>query len=88
MEEIWTGMLAKSKQGHDKDEIFLIIKEEGEYVFLADGNLRTLEKPKKKKRKHIQVIYHRPLGEFDEQGGNYPFRNEDIKRVLKAAGKA
>ncbi len=82
MEEIWTGMLAKSKQGHDKDKIFLIIKEEGEYVFLADGKIRTLEKPKKKKRKHVQIIYNRPLGEFENQGLGYPFRDEDVRRVL------
>ena len=27
---------------------------EGEYLMLADGKLRTLEKPKRKKQKHVQ----------------------------------
>lgn len=82
MEESWIGMLARSKQGHDKGELFLIIKEEEPYVYLADGKTRKLEKPKKKKKKHVQVIKKRPLGEnFFEEG--FHLINEDIKRVIK-----
>lgn len=51
-----TGMLASSKAGHDKDMIYVIIKEEAEYVYLADGDVRTIDKPKKKNKKHIQII--------------------------------
>ncbi|MCI9464984.1 MAG: hypothetical protein HFI48_14055 [Lachnospiraceae bacterium] len=51
-----TGMLASSKAGHDKNCVYVIIKEETEYVYLTDGRLRTIEKPKKKNKKHIQII--------------------------------
>ena len=50
------GEFAKSKAGHDKEEIFIIINIEEEYVYLVDGKSRILDKPKKKKIKHIQVI--------------------------------
>ena len=50
------GWLASSKAGHDKGEIYIIIKEETEYVYLADGKYKTLENLKKKNKKHIQVI--------------------------------
>ena len=50
------GFLASSKAGHDKDKIYVIIKEDAEYVWLADGKLKTLELPKKKRKKHIQLI--------------------------------
>ena len=49
-----TGQVVYSKAGRDKNKAFIIVKSEGEYVFLADGKLRLLEKPKKKKIKHIQ----------------------------------
>ena len=54
------GYFAYSIAGHDKDKIYLIIKEETDYVWLADGDTRTLEKPKCKNKKHIQLIkkYH------------------------------
>ncbi len=51
-----TGMFAVSKAGHDKGRMYIILKEEGEYVYLADGKLRTVENPKKKKKKHVQPV--------------------------------
>ena len=79
----WAGFLARSKQGHDKGELFLIIKEEDPYVFLADGKSRTLEKPKKKKKKHVQIIKKSPLGTPENSEEGFCLRNEDIKRVIK-----
>ena len=49
--EITIGSLVKSLAGHDKDEVFFILKEEGEYVYLVDGKYRTLAGPKRKNRK-------------------------------------
>lgn len=73
-----TGLLATSKAGHDKDSVYVIIKEEGEYVCLADGEGRTVEKPKRKNKKHIQLIKKKRLPE--STGG---FNNIDIKRIIK-----
>ena len=63
-----TGFLASSKAGHDKDKIYVIIKEDTEYVWLADGKIKTVEKPKKKRKKHVQVIKY--------------FYNEEIRSSL------
>ena len=51
------GTLVRSLAGHDKDEIFIIIYEEKEYVSLVDGKTRTLSKSKRKNKKHIQIIH-------------------------------
>lgn len=51
-----TGCMAISLAGHDRDKIYLIVGEEKEYVYLADGRIRTCDDPKKKNRKHIQII--------------------------------
>ena len=50
------GELATSKAGHDKDRLYMVVGEEGECVYLCDGRLRGVEHPKKKKKKHIQII--------------------------------
>lgn len=50
------GMLATSKMGHDKDTVYIIVKEEERYVYVSDGKLKTIENPKKKNKKHIQII--------------------------------
>lgn len=50
------GMFAISKAGHDKGRMYLIVREEETTVYLADGKIRTLENPKKKKKKHVQIV--------------------------------
>lgn len=50
------GMLAKSKAGHDKGHLYVIYSVDETYVYLVDGKIRTIDKPKKKKRKHVQII--------------------------------
>lgn len=51
-----TGRLAISKAGHDKGELYVITGQEGDFVYLCDGRLKTPEKPKKKRLKHIQLM--------------------------------
>jgi len=50
------GYLAYSIAGRDKDKIYLIIKEELDYVWVVDGKVRSLDNPKRKNKKHIQII--------------------------------
>lgn len=77
------GTLAFSKAGHDKDELFIIIKEEPEYIYLVDGKNRTLEKPKKKNKKHIQVVHFIEESLLEKINENKRISNEDIKRAIK-----
>ncbi|MCD7982560.1 MAG: KOW domain-containing RNA-binding protein [Clostridiales bacterium] len=75
--------LAKSRSGHDRGEVFVIVKEEDNYVFLADGVGRTVEKPKKKNRRHIQVIHKIPPDAAELLSPDTELKNTDIKRALK-----
>lgn len=79
MERYEVGMLARSKAGHDKGHVYVIFNVDEAYVYLVDGMNRTMEKPKKKKKKHVQVICkkHELLG-IDDVG---------IKRILKLFDK-
>lgn len=56
MDKEMLGMLAFSKAGHDKDRVYMIIDQDETFVYLCDGRLRTVDKPKRKKYKHIQII--------------------------------
>ena len=56
MEDSLIGRFAISKAGHDKSQIYVIIGEENEFVSLCDGRLKTVNKPKKKRRKHVQMM--------------------------------
>lgn len=78
MQESLAGLLATSKAGHDKDSVYVIIREEGGYVYIADGAVRTVEKPKRKNRKHLQLIRKKRLPETE--GG---FNDIEIKKIIK-----
>lgn len=56
MSSLKIGMLAKSLAGHDRDGIYLIQRVDGECVYLVDGMLRRIDRPKRKNVKHIQSI--------------------------------
>ncbi|MGN0984337.1 MAG: KOW domain-containing RNA-binding protein [Gemmiger sp.] len=47
------GRLVRSKAGRDKTRTLAVLAVDGQMLLLADGNLRTLECPKRKKRKHV-----------------------------------
>lgn len=75
------GMLAWSRAGHDKDTLYVIVKTEGEYVYLSDGRLKPVENPKKKKNKHIQIVRQIPE---ELCGLNVEtIKNEEIRRVIR-----
>lgn len=50
------GMFAISKAGHDKGKMYLVVGEDETMVALSDGRIRTLDNPKKKKKKHVQIV--------------------------------
>lgn len=48
--------LAKSLAGHDRNHYYAVLREEEENVYLANGTTRPCGHPKKKRRKHIQLV--------------------------------
>lgn len=82
--ETMVGMFAISKAGHDKDQMYLIVKEEGDFFYLADGKSRGIEKPKKKRKKHLQIVktgIDEALAEKLKKGQT--IYNEEIKFAIK-----
>lgn len=75
------GMLAWSRAGHDKDKLYVIIKTEGEYVYLSDGKLKPLEHMKKKKIKHIQGMKKIPEELLDLTAET--INNEQIRKAIR-----
>ncbi|MCX4267339.1 MAG: KOW domain-containing RNA-binding protein [Lachnospiraceae bacterium] len=82
MEQYRKGNLAKSLAGHDKGRIYMIVREEEEMVYLADGKKRPIERPKCKRKKHIQPIYQTELSEY-QAGESQAKQNEAIQRIIK-----
>ena len=45
-----------SKAGRDKNQWYYVIGTEGENLLLANGENRNLDRPKRKKRKHVDKV--------------------------------
>ena len=80
--------LATAKAGHDKGQLYVVLEETGDYVVLADGKIRTMEHPKRKKKKHIQVVTHLPKEVLELLSSQEPLQNEEIKRAIKLYQKS
>ena len=81
--EYQIGQVVYSKSSHDKGDVQMIVAVEGEYLFLADGRRRKLEKPKRKKKMHVQPTFYVENDVAAKlQTGAY-LLDADIKKALK-----
>lgn len=84
MKDISIGQLVYTKCGRDKGRPFIVVNlaaAEEDYVFLVDGELRPVAKPKKKKIKHLQPT-NTVIAAVAEQGER--LTDSDIKKLIKA----
>ena len=75
------GAIVLSRAGRDRGRAFVVTEVlDSEYVRMADGRLRTLDRPKKKKRKHLLKASEARM----ELKGN--LLNADFRKFLRAEG--
>lgn len=86
-EKIALGQIVYSKAGRDNDKYFIVVGKIGQqYVLISDGDLRKIEKPKKKKIKHI-VIHDIVASDIKYKlENNIKVSNSDIMNSLKSMG--
>ena len=53
MTELKVSDIVQALAGHDKGSFHFVLKTEDGYALVADGKLRKLSKPKRKKLKHL-----------------------------------
>ncbi len=78
------GNFATSKAGHDKGNCYVIVAEEEDFVYLCDGRLKKLAAPKKKRKKHIQIVNRTVAPKLAERlDRQEPVADEEIKYEIK-----
>jgi ribosomal protein L14E/L6E/L27E len=83
-----TFTMAKSIAGHDKTEVYVVIREDGDAVYLANGKNRTVTSPKRKKIKHVQLIKNIPAEVSAVSEKENDFNDLWIKRVISIYTKS
>lgn len=81
------GQYVRSKAGRDKDRVFIVMKIVNEnYLLIADGDLRRIEKPKKKKIRHLTIIDQVSESLKDKLSGDGKINNAFVRREIEKLG--
>ena len=82
--EIHKSDIVLSEAGRDKGMLFFVIDTDGVYVSLANGKERRVEKPKRKKEKHVRKLLRQesPLTAKIRSGEH--ILNSELRRELAA----
>jgi hypothetical protein len=81
--------IVKSLKGRDAGREFFVTAEDGEYVYLADGRLRRIESPKKKKKKHVLRAEGSDSRAAEKLRSGEKVTNAELRRALsERAGNA
>mgnify|MGYP001275710880 CR=1 FL=1 len=79
------GELVFSKAGRDSGRKFIITSiVDANYVFIVDGDLRKIEKPKKKKIKHLELTGIVVDSLSEKLKNNLKVTNSEIRKALSA----
>lgn len=87
MEGIALGQIVHSRAGRDKGRYFIIVGIVDEnYVLIADGDLRKIERPKKKKIKHL--VFHDWIAKDIQEAFhlNKKIKDSDLRKALQSMG--
>ncbi len=77
--------IVRSTAGHDSGQLFVVLRADGEYLFLADGKGRKLESPKRKKRRHAEFVASQEETRLSRKiRGGEKFTNSELRRTLAA----
>ena len=68
--------------GRDAGEWFYVIDEDPIFLFLANGKDRPLDKPKRKKRKHVQKVLRSETRVADKLRTGGKVLNGELRRDL------
>ena len=74
--------VVRSTAGRDQGKLFYVIGTDPVFLLLANGKDRTLEKPKRKKRKHIQKVLRSETRVAEKLRQGDKVLNSELRRDL------
>ena len=77
-----SGAIVIAIAGREKNEIFIILRTEGNNAYLINGKARPIKCPKKKNFKHLQLVSKSAGLDFEK------ITNADVIKFLKDYNKS
>ena len=85
--EVERSDIVRSCAGRDRGQLFFIVELDETYVYLADGKGRRLENPKRKKRRHIELLSRSDSRVADKIRSGDKVLNSELRRELAVYGQ-
>ncbi len=82
--DIAKSNIVRSAAGRDSGKLFVVLETQGEYLLLADGRTRKVERPKRKKRRHVLFVAADRNRLTDKINSNEKITNSELRRTLAA----
>ena len=82
--DIVKSNIVKSTAGRDEGDFFFVLDTQGEFLLLADGKSRRVEKPKKKKRKHVSFAGESHSVVADKIRSSEKITNSELRKAIAA----
>ena len=78
--------IVKAIAGRDTGSCFFVLETEGDFLLLADGKRRRLERPKRKRRKHVELVDRSQSSVAEKIRSNEKITNSELRRAIAAMG--
>ena len=85
--EIGKSDMILSIAGRDKGRYFFVLDTDETYVYIADGKGRRVEAPKRKKRRHVQMIAQTESRVAEKIRSGEKVLNSELRRELAVFGQ-
>ena len=82
--DIAKSNIVKAIAGRDTGSYFFVLETEGDFLLLADGKRRRLESPKRKRRKHVELVGESRSPVAEKIRSNEKITNGELRRAIAA----
>ena len=85
---IATADVVSSTAGRDQGELFYVLETDDQFVTLVNGRNRPVEKPKRKKRKHVEKVLRSETRVAEKIRSGDKVLNGELRRDLASLSRA
>lgn len=85
---IATADVVSSTAGRDQGELFYVLEADDQFVTLVNGRNRPVEKPKRKKRKHVEKVLRSETRVAEKLRSGDKVLNGELRRDLASLSRS
>ena len=82
--DIVKANIVRSTAGRDKGAPFFVLETEGDFLLLADGKTRPVERPKRKRRKHVTFVGESHSVVAEKIRSSEKITNSELRKAIAA----